>query len=63
MAKKFEEMTKAEREVAFEKWVAGRTERRGISKIKRAATQALIAAHPDEYNELIVKAGGTAAKK
>lgn len=60
MAKKFEEMTEEEKRAAFEKWVAGRTARRGLSTSRRKATAQLIKAHQDEYNKLLVSAGGKA---
>lgn len=60
MPKKFEEMTEDEKRQAFEKWVAGRTARRGVSAARRKATQQLIKAHQPEYNKLLVAAGGKA---
>lgn len=63
MAKKFDEMTPAEKKEAFDKWVEGRTARRAASKIKRAALEALKKAHPDEYDSLIDKFGGKPVKK
>ena len=59
MAKKFEEMDENEKRQAFEKWVSGRTARRGVSTIRRKATAQLIKAHQAEYNKLVVAAGGT----
>jgi hypothetical protein len=64
MAKtKFEDMTPDEKKAAFETWVEGRTARRAQSKIKRAALDALKKAHQAEYDQLMVKFGGKAAKK
>ena len=62
MAKKFEEMNDIEKREAFEKWVSGRTARRGVSAIRRKATQTLIKAHQVEYDTLLEKAGGKAVK-
>jgi len=58
VAKKFEEMDENEKRQAFEKWVSGRTARRGTSTIRRKVTAQLIAAHQAEYNKLLVAAGG-----
>ena len=58
VAKKFEEMTVEEKQEAFEKWMEGRTARRGQSTARRAATQQLIKAHQDEYNKLLKSVGG-----
>lgn len=63
MAKKFEEMTPAERQEAFNKWVEGRTARRAASKIKRAALDQLKKNHQDEYDQLVAKLGGKPAAK
>lgn len=63
MAKKFEEMNDVEKREAFEKWVSGRTSRRGESKKKRTAVQALVKAHQDEYNGLLKAAGAKAPAK
>lgn len=63
MAKKFEEMTETEKREAFENWVSNRTARRGVSKVRRAAMDALKKAHQDEYNTILAKLGGKPAKK
>ena len=63
MAKKFEEMTPAEKKEAFDKWVEGRTARRAVSKIKRAALEQLKKNHATEYDEIMVKLGGKPAAK
>jgi len=64
MAKtKFEDMTPDEKKAAFEAWVEGRTARRAQSKIKRAAMDALKKMYPKDYDALVVKFGGKAAKK
>lgn len=49
---KFSEMTEQEKREYFEKWVSGREERRGKSKVKRAAMDALKKLHLEEYNKL-----------
>lgn len=61
MAKKFEDLTPAEKQAAYEKWVESRTARRANSAIKREATKQLIAKYPDDYDALVaaVKAGKT----
>ena len=53
MATKFEDMTPAERQVAFDKWVEGRTARRANSAVKREALKQLVKNHQDEYDSLI----------
>jgi len=63
MATKFEDMNPEQKKEAFEKWVSGRTARRGVSTIRRKATQALIKAHQVEYDAIVVKMGGKTAKK
>lgn len=57
-AKKFEEMTKEEKDAAFEKWAKGRDTRKGQSKAKKTATKQLIAVHLQEFNKLLKAAGG-----
>lgn len=59
MAKKFEEMTEEEKRGAFQHWLAGRESRKGVSKARRAAMEALKKAHIAEYNKLLKAAGGT----
>jgi len=63
VGKKFEDMTQAERQVAFEHWVEGKTARRAKSTVKRDAIKALIKAHQDEYNALVKQGGSATAKK
>lgn len=55
MPKKFEDMTPSEKQEAFDKWVANRTARRGVSKLKRDAVAKLIKAHQGEYDALMGK--------
>lgn len=62
MPKKFEDMTQAERMEAFEKWNLSREGRRGKSKARRTATQALIKKYQDEYNKLVAAATAKAGK-
>lgn len=63
MAKKFEDMTPAEKKEAFDKWVEGKTARRAKSAIKREATKLLIKAHQDEYDGLVKQVEAGKAKK
>ena len=49
MAQKFEDMTQAEKSKAFEKWISGRDARKGKSKGRREATQALVKKYDAEY--------------
>lgn len=53
MAKKYSEMTDEEKRDAFDTWAANKEKRQASSKAKRAAVQALIAAHKDEFNKLV----------
>jgi len=57
----FEEMTDAQKQAAFLKWVKSREERKGKSEIRRKATRTLISKYQDEFDAL-VKAGGTAPR-
>jgi len=60
---KFEDMTPAEKQAAFETWVEGRTARRAQSKVKRAAMEALKKAHQAEYDSILAKLGGKPGSK
>lgn len=62
MAKRFEDMNEEEKRQKFEQWVASRTVRRGESKLRRVAIQALIKAHQPEYDALLTKAGAKPRK-
>ena len=49
MVIKFEDMTQEQKSEAFEKWMSGRDARKGKSKARREATQALVKKYADEY--------------
>ena len=57
----FEQMTQAQKQTAFEKWVKGREDRKSTSTNRRKAMRALIEAHQDEYDNL-VRSGGRSAQ-
>ena len=63
MPKKFEDMTPAEKQVAFDKWVEGRTARRANSAVKREATKLLVKKYADEYDDLVKQVKARPAKK
>ncbi len=47
------QQTKAQREIAFNKWMERQDSAKGRNAAKREAVNALKAAHIDEYNSLL----------
>jgi len=58
MAKKWDDMSEADKKEQFDAWVAGREARKVTSQAKREATKKLVAKHQDEYNALVQELGG-----
>jgi hypothetical protein len=48
-----EQMTPAQREVAFNKWLENQASKKITSQAKRAATKSVIEAHQDEYDRAL----------
>ena len=59
MAKRWDDMSEADKKEQFDKWVASREARGVTSKARREATKKLVARHPDEFNALVQELGGT----
>lgn len=63
MATRLEDMTEAQKQEAYQKWLTSKTERKAKGSAKRQATKALIDAHKDEFQKLIKQYEGKPAAK